>query len=693
MYVCMYITVHLFVLCVCVYIHVYMYIQSDGTLVVARAMVLLECALFVNKLRNDDSGDGGGSQWMKNRQESHHRVSVHLKRWAEEIGEKLRIVELRERDKIQQLRGGKGGRRGRIHSVVLPEEPVLPDMQTEQDTKQRNGEGGKFQTVSFGIKMCACILLYEITHYLRDKASNTAATTLGTPRVSVTNLNGRRPSVISSTSTDTEAVATPSPSATGLHSLDSKTLASALRPHLSPDIRSSSLEEETVHGVHSPSLGGDSFDDEQSETSHKRVSVYLRVNSALEPASRRRVNSGLKQTVNVKAGAETNVPKKRRSSLSVSVGRRHVSFYEKQTSEQVGIRERPSAVTVSTLRPIPGKTTMKSSRSFQEAVPSQEVQSPSGSLRRPKLQSQGSTASQKNYNLGAQIQSGITRLARRAFRGKIHRKTTTSGPRKVSLPGSSPNLPLRKRPQRLSTAGPILLGIEDNKRYFKWLDIVEHLAIVDAFNPEAHSQHSRTCTELVTALNHVYARYEGGEDGSTVSSLNTLFSGLVDPFLQQRERYALEHARSNPLRRTGGKTRPPPPSSSFTTTQPLRSVSESNSIASSSISSTISFASLNFSQIKRSIFSSPSSNQCSVIEMFLESDSAQSSSLINSTFTNARRKYMQLSFAGLVHAPFSLLVYTAPIQSSSTFSSLKQVAWEMILDQDQHMAQTAGIYI
>ena len=51
---------------------------------------------------------------------------------------------------------------------------------------------------------------------------------------------------------------------------------------------------------------------------------------------------------------------------------------------------------------------------------------------------------------------------------------------------------------------------------------------------------------------------------------------------------------------------------------------------------------------------------------------------------------MQQSFAGLMHAPLSLLVYTAPLLSSSSFSSLKDMAWGMILDRNQELAQAAG---
>ena len=628
-------------------------------------MVLLECALFVRKIRKKDGSSA--SNWLRNKQEGHHRIAVHFKRWAVAIGEKLRIIELCERDKIQQLqrRGG-----GRSQSIVLPEEPVLPDSPAESD-KQDDKGSRKFRTVSFGIKMCACVLLYEITHYLRDNVTTGAP--LGTPRVSITNIDGgRRPSLISTTSTDTEAVGTP-----GATGHDSKMLGMT-RHRLTPDIRSSSLEDETVHSVHSPSLDGGSFEGEHPPESprNKKVSVYLRVNSATEQRDqqRGRINSGLKQTINIASTGDTS--KRRRSSVSISVGRRHVSFYEKRPDESPVRTSRTSAVTVGNLRPVPGRATVKGSKSFQETPPPESL-SLSGSFRRPKLQSQSSNASQKN--LGSQIQSGISRLARRAFRGKIQRKTT-AGARKTSLAGSSPTLVQRKRPQRLSTAG-LALGTEDDRRHFPWLEIVEHLVVVDALNADAHARHVKACMELVTALNHVYGLKEGGEEEVRSTSLSSLFSGVLDPFMQSRERGGLDNTRGTHLRRTGKH-------------KPSRSVSasvfSSQSTAASSVSTSQSMISLDFSQIRRSMFLSPYLGQYTAIELFLEQDTECPDTKMDAGFSRARRSYIQQSFAGLMHAPFSLLVYTAPLLSSSSFSSLKDMAWGTILDRNQDLAQAAG---
>ena len=648
--------------------------QSDGTLVVARAMVLLECALFVHKLRQSPNA----SHWLRSREGWNHRaVAIHLKRWATAVGEKLRIVELRERDMIQQLQK-KGGGGGKDQFIVLPEEPVLPDSPAEQ----RSGDGGsgRFQTVSFGIKMCACVLLYEITHYLRDNAYNSFSI-LKTPSVNVTNLDDRRSSVVSSISTDTDAVATPSPGATGVlhHSLDARSLG-ALRQPLQQDNRSSSLEESVIHNV----THADSVEEEMPE---KRVSVYLRVNSATEAAeagTRGRVNSALKPTVNIKSSAAdpNKLAPKRRSSISAaSVGRRHVSFYDKSRDDRpVVTKGRTSAITVGNLRPLPGKHNLRSSHSFQE---NPDAGSPSESLTKPTLQMQGSTVSQRSHNIGTQIQNGITRLARRAFR--VKQRKTTVGRQKTSVSGSSPNLPQKKRPRRLSQG---LVAMEDNKRFFPWLDIVEHLVVVDALNPDAHTSHAQTCTELVTALNHVYALQDAGEEGKRREggcNLNAMFSGALDPLLRRdRSKFGLQQSRSNQSRRAA-KMR-----SSHSASAVLSPSAISN--VSSSVSSNQSFASLDFSQIRRSIFSSPSSSQSSAIELFLEQDTALPTAQTDTTYNRARKSYLQQSFAGLVHAPFSLLVYTAPILVSSTFASLKNVAWETILDRDQQLAEAAGNY-
>ena len=639
--------------------------QSDGTLVVARAMVLLECALFVHNLREKNT-----SRWLCNKGLSQNRdvqsIAVHLKKWAVAIGEKLRIIELRERDMIQRLRGKGGG------PIVLPEEPVLPDSQPEQE--RQKGRSTKFQTVSFGIKMCACILLYEITHYLRDNAY--IPPTMETPRVSVTNLADRRLSVVSSISTDTEAV-TPSPRLGNtklLHSLDSRYFAALERP-LS-QARSNSLEEGGIHGTHSE----ERIDEVPQEAPQKKVLVYLQVNSGVENVgSRGRANSALKQTVNIKSPPDGKTQgSNRRSSISASVGRRHVSFYEKGNEQSS--RKRPSAVTVGTARPIPGKPKLNTSHSFKDDLDS----SPTESLKRSTLQPQASTASQRSTNLGAQIQHGISRLATRAraFRGKIRRKTTAD-PRKTSRigGGNSPNL-MQQRKKKTSQG--MLFGIEDNKRNFPWLDIVEHLVVVDALNPEAHASHIRTCTELVTALNHVYALQEGeGETHETIGSLNSMFTGPWFPFMNRdKSKGNFEQSRSSqPRRIVKAKSGT---SSIF---------SPSVTSISSSLSSNQSLASLNFSQIQRSVFSLPSSSQCTAIELFLEQDSVLPEAQANATFSKMRKGYIHHNIAGLVHAPFSLLVYTAPILTPNSFSSLKELAWEMILDRNQELAQAAGTHM
>ena len=643
--------------------------QSDGTLVVARAMVLLECALFVHNLREKNS-----SRWLCNKGGSQNRdvqsIAAHLKKWAVAIGEKLRIIELRERDMIQRLRGKGGGTKEQ--SIVLPEEPVLPDSQPEQE--KQKGRSAKFQTVSFGIKMCACILLYEITHYLRDNAYNPPL--METPRVSVTNLADRRLSVVSSISTDTEAVATPSPNLGNtkhLHSLDSRYFAALERP-FSQGARSNSLEEGGIHST----LSEERIEEVPQEAPQKKVLVYLQVNSGGESAgSRGRANSALKQTVNIKSSPDAKtLGSNRRSSISASVGRRHVSFYEKGNEQSS--RKRPSAVTVGTSRPIPGKQ-LNTSHSFKEDLDS----SPTESLRRSTLQPQASTASQRSTNLGAQIQHGISRLATRAraFRGKIRRKTTAD-PRKTSRIGSGNSPNLMQQRKKKSSQG-MIFGIEDNKRNFPWLDIVEHLVVVDALNPEAHASHIRTCTELVTALNHVYALQEGGEGESheKISSLNSMFTGPWHPFMNRdRSKVAFEQSRtSQPRRMVKAKSAT---SSIF---------SPSITSISSSQSSNQSLASLNFTQIQRSVFSLPSSSQCSAIELFLEQDSVLPEAQTNATFNKMRKGYIHQNIAGLVHAPFSLLVYTAPILTPSSFSSLKELAWEMILDRNQELAQASGI--
>ena len=46
--------------------------------------------------------------------------------------------------------------------------------------------------------------------------------------------------------------------------------------------------------------------------------------------------------------------------------------------------------------------------------------------------------------------------------------------------------------------------------------------------------------------------------------------------------------------------------------------------------------------------------------------------------------------SGLLHAPFSLIVYASPVLSMESFTYLREIAWDTLLDTDQDLSVAAG---
>ena len=46
--------------------------------------------------------------------------------------------------------------------------------------------------------------------------------------------------------------------------------------------------------------------------------------------------------------------------------------------------------------------------------------------------------------------------------------------------------------------------------------------------------------------------------------------------------------------------------------------------------------------------------------------------------------------SGLLHAPFSLIVYASPVLSMESFTYLREIAWDTLLDADQDLSVAAG---
>ena len=655
--------------------------------------MLLECALFVSKLSQTPH------IWVQHYRDSSYNVCFNLRKWGDAIGEKLRLTELRERELEKRLK------RGALESddpIVLPEEPVFPD-----DDRGEDGE----QVVSYAIKMVACNLLLEITRFLNDPPavfSGPSLSLVSTPRVSSSHLE-RWPSDVSS---DGESIK-------GWNTLNP----ADFRPPLNQSIYSSSLSFDDYDSR------GHSFDEGGLPPNPRKniVSVYLRVNSSngvgAGGANRSSSFRSRKQTVAIRelrildSPAETHPnwsqgsPGGRRKKLSVSqtaTSLHHAAVYGGVGGSLGGAPKSPRRPSLSAGAAKPP------SAGFHRLKPAVRRRSTSTQLHkatylqegdfRPPLLSQSSTASTKGHpgaSLGASLNEGLSRLrrsAQRAFR-KVRKRQQTP---EVHTPGGgSPSLAQRKKLQqrRSSVTGSLsqVMGLEDRRRY-SWLDVVEHLILMDASNPEAHKMNKRSCAKLIAALSFVYAdssseRLEFGIGMTMSRSLSTIFTESLAPSDGSRPSSA-KYSRTTSLplslhiqlsQRHSRKSRA------------ARTISlpDTNKVITYQQPVVNPLAALNFSMLNCERFTSTfllvtSSNKRGSIELFLEEEAPYSMPYVTAKLDKQRRNYVRDSFAGLMHVPLSLLVSAAPILHPTYFSNLKDVAWEVLLDTDQELAKAAG---
>lgn len=682
--------------------------QADGTSVVARAMIFMECAFFVKKLRT--SVKEWPTAWMTHNSEGGQNVCLHLKKWAEAVGEKLRLTELKEKEMVSRM---KTVASKSIGPILLPEEPVFP---ADNDESNDENDPDKFRAVSYAVKMSACILLLEITRFLRDPPSHfvsIASSQAPTPRVSIAHMDLRKGSIASVISSDGE-------SQKGANTLFPGDIRPQLGRPLSENPPSHFGSTLSVEDHEPPWMKSRSFDDAgltpPTSPRRRRVSFYLRVNSTGPTLGGGRASTVRKPPIairvldSVSPGEAHSSPhssgnvRLRRQSLSgtTSASTLHPTAATGGGVSGGSLRKRPS-YTPTTVhgaglhRQLPAKYRRKSEmpyRSHQEDI---TLEPPAES--RPPLQQQASVVSTKSFR-GGLLNQGLTRLKRSAQRAfRIKKKASAD----VASPESSPGLARRRKFQhRISQTGSIshpLYLLEDSWHHYPWLDVVEHLIVVEAFNPEARQRHKRACQELTTALKAVYVSDVSNTDTDETDqgpsslrfsrSLSTIFAPLLPPVdtgassspNPQYNRFtSLPSTLHAPLsrKRSGWKTGTLRAASVPSTSQPRPSSHQ--------------FASLNFSKVQYTTFTSSflSMTEDTNIEFFLEEESAFTKANLSAAFNTQRRDYINVEFAGLVHAPFSVLVHAAPILHSSTFSSLKEVAWEALLDPDQELAQAAG---
>ena len=686
--------------------------QGDGKTVVARSMVLLECAMFVSKLRNQDLP----SVWVIHNKETNahlmHSVSHNLNRWGEAIGEKLRLIELKERETLNRLRFSTNGDKSAT-SFMLSEEPVFPvDHEQMNDSKasEEHTKGEMYQAVSYAVKMSACMLLLEITRFLRDPPPHFCAPSvsqISTPRVSTTLLDpDRRPSISSCNSTDTESVKG------GYASLPNKEFFSSQSPKIGRFGSNLSVEDaEPPTFKHSMSI------EESGSPSprKKRTSVYLRVNSTGGTISR---TNSLKRptklirvtdspgTIRSNIQGSPTVRSRRKTMISSPATALHQSMYTgHRGARRPSVVGPPSSISVSHLHPLPIKYRRKS-----VGAPLFKPASLSEADHHVTLSDAvtGGSSKAAGAGIGSSLNVGLTKL-KRAF---TKRRVTKSRPPTESglSPGGSPSH--RKTfatGHRISpTSSFHLQHCEDKGYHCQWLNIVEHLIVVEcSLPPRVRQRHSLSCRGLIVALKKVYsATYDEEEDEESTRASSTFspsrsISMMFTPRLSLKKKtegnsVAASYRRGLSLPDTVSHRRSRKSnvfdSSKRSTSMPFNSV---NSLAGSSQGSSSPFTSLNFSRMSYNQF--PTTFLGAVnhrneesIELFLEAESAYPRSYLNAELDNQRKEYVTSELLGMIHVPFSILLHAAPILHPSTLSNLKVLAWDSLLDRDTELSQTAG---
>ena len=719
-------------------------------------MVFLECALFVNKLSSD--GSHSATVWVEQHRDSSQMYNVvhNIQKWGEAIAEKMRIVELKERDILLRLTEGKTDTET---SPCLPEEPVFPDERdsTSVATSDVGGEARSegvavenLQTISYAIKMSACALLLEITRFLRNTPDHfispiASVSQVSTPRVSVSNID-RTFSNTSMISSDVETVVGSRLGSTG-------TLGRA--PRLG--VFGSSLSVEDAESSpfdyrHSVSVEEGSAAPGSSSPRKKRASVYLRVTATGGTSGTlSRATSVRKQSRLVRLGDSTSsdhhgslhqrspstIQRRPRKSTAI-----HTSFYS-GSSRSGRPLVAPTSTTVGSYHPVPPKYRRKSMGapllSKEKEVHKQDGEvSPSLSSshhRNIATPSPSQTkASQGSSFLGSTIGQKLRRSAQRAFRRGNRQTSKRLQSEQALSPSSSPGPVPRKRLMSGSrpsvgagsttqSIGPHPPPPEEGRKQYPWLDIVEHIILADLTNPEARVRHALTCKALTAALNMIYSNtYEeqneenqtdGGKKTSSATlkkmsrSLSTLFAhqlsqvdsevasliGAGQSASSSRGRQSqVSRATSLPSvrRRTMQKSR--------STTARLASVPASMSSVPFSPSFTsdplarLSFANMSYAQFTSSFLAATASGSSEGgIELFLEEESSFPRPYLVAELDKQRREYIKSEYLGLLHAPLSVLIHAAPVLHESTFTSLKTVVWDLLLDSDPELAKAAGM--
>lgn len=543
--------------------------------------------------------------------------------------------------------------------------------------------------------MAACVLLLEITKFIREPPPDFASfpnhpahpviqVSTTTPMSS----GDRKFSNLSILSTDS----------------DSSRLAVSPVPPFVPPIRRLSSEQQLRHSTGISledipkfrSVDQQQLTDQQPSQHLRKLSVYLRVNSRYGRPNRVAHPSLFPKTPEAtpdphRLASPNHSPLKannRRMSMSVAA--------LKQAS--AGAHD----VTGSTTRRLPRRSVafiahpssrrrMSVAANFSVHDHARKETSPNPVLNPHAYSRQGSVP-----GTGKGIGSPSNRRHRPSVFNKVARKfafrqrgkqehadkkklSTTTQASSTGSTANSPNLSHRRTiMHHLSSHTETLNDLQTN---LPWLDIVEHLAAAsNSPSPAINLQRRKACLELIAALEKIY----GGEvETQSESNLESSSAGSPVKGAPSLTRPMYRNSISTAFSDSMGSD-----------TRHLLSPSLARS-ATGTFRRFIDFhralASLNFTGVRLTTFMVPGNDNVDLtMDELLEQDSAQDAKKIQYEHSRERLQYIQQGYAGLLHAPFSLLTYAAPLLTPSDFMQLKEVAWEMLLDSDQELADAAG---
>ena len=747
-------------------------------------MVLVECALLVKKLRTH-SASYPATVWLRHNQESPRllQVASNFRKWAEALGERVRLAELREKNTKEKATEGK--------ECGMEEEPVFPgksaapgsngDLPPMADVPTHSPGG---YTVSYALKMCACNLLLEVTRFLRELPvefipAHSSISQAGTPL----NLSGhfdrfiaaeggRKYSNTSQASSDAEG------GTSTVHFPNPKPRLSEARSNYGSSL---SVEDMDVPLDYSHALSVDEHGtltnaSPGTNARRNRTSVYLSITPSFKGTLSR--NTSTRRQSRRIVLTDTSKPEKkqfvsvsplrmRRRSVSTSVqhrtsgvgaapsttsARRPSLFVHPSSANQTSLGGGVSNAGVNTYLARGRRQSMGASLHYtgdnsELFPPPVTPTTPGGTFFQPLFGRHGvggagvAGGATGGNSLGNSLNIGLTKLkrsAQKAFRrGTKARSTLDPG---SSSPSNSPGVSQRRWFRRGSTTESLQRSTfmptqpEETRVNYPWLDVVEHLVLVQSvWSSDQHIRNKQSCLELTAALKKIYSHQSPGKEADEeepvilksgkdrsgafsqesvdkhmkrYSSLGSIFvhgTSVVDPRLLLADGQEVNYARGQSLPAlttmsigTLGRSR-----CGLGDVSPLRSSSIQPSIVNDTLRRAtlkqLSFADLNFVRLNDILMGGANSSHSGLtseetIQLTIESESRYEREHIEAKRDEEVCKYLDQSVAGFQHTVFSVLISAAPILHSRTFSGLKGIAWETLLSVDVELSHAAGSF-